>query len=65
VHYFRIGNARRCFAYVRYWVEKKVRRHLMGARKRQGFGWKRWSTAWLYERLGLLDDYRVQYPSRV
>ena len=47
------------------WVEKKVRRFLMGARKRQGFGWKRWSTAWLYERLGLFDDYRVQYMSRV
>jgi RNA-directed DNA polymerase len=64
VTYFRIGNARRCFAYVRYWVEKKVRRHLMGARKRHGFGWKRWSTAWLYERLGLFHDYRVQYLSR-
>jgi RNA-directed DNA polymerase len=37
VNYFRIGNARRCFAYVRCWVETKVRRHLMGARKRQGF----------------------------
>jgi RNA-directed DNA polymerase len=65
VNYFRIGNARRCFAYGRYWLETKVRRHLMGARKRQGFGWKRWSTAWLYERLGLFDDYRVQYLSRV
>ena len=29
------------------WVEKKVRRHLMTARNRRGFGWKRWSTAWL------------------
>jgi hypothetical protein len=33
-------------------------------RKRQGFSWKRWSTAWLYARLGLFDDYRVQYLSR-
>ncbi len=42
--YFRIRNAARCFAYARTWVEKKVRRHLMRARKRPGFGWTRWST---------------------
>ncbi len=45
VNYFRIGNASRCLAYVRLWVEQRVRRHLMRARGRRGFGWKRWSTA--------------------
>jgi RNA-directed DNA polymerase len=64
VNYFRIGNSARCFGYVKSWVEKTVRRHEMRARKRQGFGWKRWSTAWLYETLGLFDDYRVQYLSQ-
>ena len=61
VNYFRIGQAARCFAAVRYWVEQKVRRHLMRARHRQGFGWKRWSRAWLHEALGLFEDYRVRY----
>jgi RNA-directed DNA polymerase len=64
VNYFRVGNSARCFDYVKNWVERKVRRHLMGARKRQGFGWKRWSTAWLYDTLGLFRDYRVQHLSR-
>jgi RNA-directed DNA polymerase len=64
VNYFRIGHASRCFAIVRRWVEKKVRRHLMRARNRRGFGWKRWSTAWLYDQLGLFADYRVRYLSR-
>jgi RNA-directed DNA polymerase len=64
VNYFRIGHASRCFAVVRQWVEKKVRRHLMRARNRRGFGWKRWSTAWLYDTLGLFADYRVRYLSR-
>jgi RNA-directed DNA polymerase len=41
------------------WVEKKIRRHVMRARKRQGFGWKRWSREWLYGTLGLFKDYRV------
>ncbi len=61
VNYFRIGNASRCLAYVKLWVEKKVRRHLMRARSRRGFGWKRWSTAWLHNGLGLYGDYRVRY----
>src|SRR5213593_2008610 len=64
VTYFRIGHASRCFAFVRQWVEKKVRRHLMGARNLRGFGWKRWSTAWLYDALGLFADYRVRYLAR-
>jgi len=32
----------------------------MRAKNRQGFGWKRWSTAWLYGVLGLYQDYRVR-----
>jgi RNA-directed DNA polymerase len=64
VNYFRIGHASRCFAFVRQWVERKVRRHLMRARNRRGFGWKRWSTAWLCATLGLFADYRVRYVAR-
>ena len=59
VNYFRVGQASRCFGYVRDWVEKTIRRHLMHARKRQGFGWKRWSRQWLYRKLGLFSDYHV------
>jgi RNA-directed DNA polymerase len=64
VNYFRIGHASRCFAFVRLWVERRVRRHLMRARNRRGFGWKRWSTAWLHTTLGLFADYRVRYLVR-
>jgi RNA-directed DNA polymerase len=60
VNYFRYGNSSRCFSFVRQWVEKKMRRHLMRARMRQGFGWKRWSSEWFYRELGLFDRYRVQ-----
>jgi len=64
VNYFRVGNAARCFSIVRSWVERKVRRHMMRARGRRGFGWKRWSRAWLHTTLGLFADYRVQYWGR-
>ena len=38
VNYFAAGNSGECFCYIKDWVEKKVRRHLMRARKRKGFG---------------------------
>ena len=61
VNYFRIGHSSKCFDYVRSWVEKKIRRHLQRARKRHGFGWNRWSSAWLYNTLGLYNDYKIRY----
>jgi RNA-directed DNA polymerase len=60
VNYFRVGNSSRCFAMIRDWVEKKVRRHLIRASKHQGYGWKRWSRKWLYSGLGLFNDYQVR-----
>lgn len=60
-NYFRVGNSSRCFGYIREWLEKKVRRHLMRSRKRKGFGWKRWSSQWLYRIVGLFDDYQIRY----
>lgn len=59
VNYFRIGHSSRCFGYVKDWVAKKLRRFMMRARKRKGFGWKRWSRTWLYKQLGLYSDYKV------
>ncbi|PON19312.1 group II intron reverse transcriptase/maturase, partial [Candidatus Entotheonella serta] len=59
-NYYSFGQSGRCFGYVRDWVERKVRRHLMRARKRRGFGWKRWSKSWLYNRLGLYGTYHLR-----
>jgi RNA-directed DNA polymerase len=59
VNYFAVGHSSRCFSMVKDWVEKKIRRHVMRARKRKGFGWKRWSSEWLYGTLGLFNEYRV------
>ena len=60
-NYFAVGNSSKCFSFIRYWVEKKVRRHLTKARGRQGLGWKRWSSQELYQKHGLYQDYRVKY----
>src|ERR1700680_2313785 len=61
VQYFAVGHSSRCFSYIRDWVEKKIRHHLARARQRHGFGWKRWSKAWLYGTLGLFPAYRVAH----
>ena len=61
VQYFAVGHSSRCFSYIRDWAEKKIRHHLARARQRHGFGWKRWSNAWLYGTLGLFNGYRVVY----
>jgi RNA-directed DNA polymerase len=61
VKYFAIGNSSRCFSFIRYWVEMKIRRQLARACQRLGFGWKRWSREWLYGTLGLFSEYRVSY----
>jgi RNA-directed DNA polymerase len=47
--------------FIKNWVEKKVRRHLMRARQRKGFGWKRWSRQWLYDTLKLFNGYKVRW----
>jgi RNA-directed DNA polymerase len=60
VNYFRVGHSSPCFTLVKEWVERKVRRHLMGARGQRGLGWKRWSSAWFYNRLGLFNDYTLR-----
>ncbi len=62
VNYFAVGHSSRCFSFVKDWVEKKIRRHLMRARKRKGFGWQRRSRPWLYGELGLFNAYRVRRP---
>ncbi len=67
VNYFAVGHSSRCFSFVKDWVDTKIRRHLMRARQRSGFGWNRWSRQWLYEKLGLFNQYqllRLEPPSK-
>lgn len=59
VNYFRIGTSSRTFQYIKDWVIKKVRRHLMRQRQRKGFGWSRWSNEWIYDKLGLYSEYKI------
>jgi RNA-directed DNA polymerase len=63
VNYFAVGHSSKCFSFIQDWVEKKVRRHMLRARKQRGFGWSRWSRRWLYDSLKLFNGYRVRRPT--
>ena len=60
VNYFRVGHSSSCFSKVKQWVEMKVRKHLIRAQGRKRSGGKRWSSEWLYDRLGLFNAYQLR-----
>jgi RNA-directed DNA polymerase len=68
VQYFKIGNSSLVFGYVKDWLTKKIRRHLMMAKGKKGFGWKRWSTKGLYAMYNIYSDFKVAprkvFPAR-
>ncbi len=61
INYFRVGNARRAFGWIRFEMMRKIRRFAMKQKGRRGCGWKRWSNEAIYKEWGLVNDYRVQY----
>ena len=61
VNYFRVGNSRRAFEWVRFEIMRKIRRFAMKQKGRPGCGWKRWSNEAIYKEWRLVNDYRVQY----
>jgi len=67
VGYFRWGNAAKDLAFVKWQVERKVRRFASRQRpKRKGRrGWTTWRTKEIYGRWGLYADYRVSWCSGV
>ncbi|MFH1278244.1 MAG: group II intron reverse transcriptase/maturase, partial [Candidatus Eisenbacteria bacterium] len=59
VNYFRIGNSSKVFDRIREYVEMRTRRVLQRKAHRYGLGWKRYNRSFLYQTLGIFDDYRL------
>ena len=59
INYFRIGNSSRCFSYIRDYIAKKIRRHMMKTRGDKGYGWKRWSRDFIYKELERYGEYKI------
>jgi RNA-directed DNA polymerase len=62
VQYFRVGNSSRAFSEVHEYVEMKVRTLLTRRKRRRktSIGWRRWSSAYLYDVLGLYWGWKLQ-----
>lgn len=71
VNYFAIGNSTECFGVIKNWVQQKVRRHLMQARKRRGFRLEAMEYAlalrhsWPIQRLQSAPGRAESRPSRI
>jgi RNA-directed DNA polymerase len=61
VNYFRVGNSRRAFAWIRFDIMRRIRCFAMKQKGRPGCGWKRWSNEQIYKEWGLVNNYRVRY----
>jgi RNA-directed DNA polymerase len=61
VNYFRVGNARQAFDWIRFEIMRKIRRFVMKQKGRRGCGWKRSSNETIYKHWGLVDNYTVRY----
>jgi RNA-directed DNA polymerase len=61
VEYFRVGNSSRAFSEVRHYMEMKTRILLTRRKRRRkrGIGWRRWSSEYLYDVLGLYRDWKL------
>lgn len=63
VNFYRVGHSSKAFSNVRDYVEKSIRR-LLERRTRKighGFGWKKWSSEFIYGALGLYCDYKIEH----
>lgn len=61
VNYFRVGHSSKTFSYVKWDVDKKVRRFIRKKQKRPGHGYKEWSKEVPYRDWGLFNNYHVRY----
>jgi len=60
-NYFRVSNANAVFQNMRWYVECRVRRVLQRQAGHYGLGWKRYHPKYLYDQLGLFNDYHVRW----
>jgi len=61
VNYFRIANSSKKFVKIKFYTAQRIRKFMRRRRMRSGYGYKPYTDTYLYERLGLYNDYRVSW----
>ena len=65
-NYFRWGNSARDLSFVKWQVDRKVRRFAsrqQSKKRKGGRGWTTWRSEEIYKEWGLYNDYRVSWSS--
>lgn len=61
VNYFRGVNSAGKFRKIKLYTAKKVRKFMRRHRQKKGYGYKEYTDFYLYQRLGLYNDYAVRW----
>lgn len=59
VNYFRIANSTKKFGKIRFYTAQRIRKFMRRHRGKVGYGYKLYPDTFLYQKLGLYNDYRV------
>jgi RNA-directed DNA polymerase len=59
VNYFRIANSSRKFGKIRFYTAQRIRKFMRRHRGKVGYGYKQYPDTFLYQKLGVYNDYRV------
>ena len=61
VNYFGIGNSSRKFGKINFYVTQRIRKFMRRKRHKAGYGYKEYPDRYLYQNLGLYNDYRLKW----
>ena len=61
VNYFRIANSSKKFGKVKFYVAQRIRKFMRRHRQKAGYGYKQYPDTFLYQKLGLYNNYRVSW----
>ena len=59
-NYFRLGNSSKALSQINHFVNKRVRRLLQRQKGGSGYGWNKIDREYVYGKLGLFGNYKVQ-----
>ena len=59
VNYFRIANSSRKFGKIKFYAAQRIRKFMRRHRGKVGYGYKQYPDTFLYQKLGVYNDYRV------
>jgi group II intron reverse transcriptase/maturase len=61
VNYFSMANSAGKFGKVKFYAAQRVRKFMRRRRQRAGYGYREYPVSYLYQRIGLYNDYRVKW----